>query len=101
VENLKKPRHQRPPDAQVFAEADAFHDSPGFMDDATNIQIGTRYLQTLVDHETDKGVSNPVSEAYKDYRGVRNGIYYNKIKAAADKLKADPDNTQVLRDMVQ
>lgn len=38
---------------------------------------------------------------YKDYRGVRNGIYYNKIKAAAEKLEANPDSMQVLRDMVK
>ncbi|WP_229261177.1 PAAR domain-containing protein [Duganella levis] len=42
-----------------------------------------------------------IDEAYKDYRGVRNGIYYRKIKAAADKLVDKPDSMQILRNMVK
>ncbi len=45
--------------------------------------------------------SSSIEEAYKKYRGVSNGIYYQKISAAAKKLAADPDSMQVLRDMVK
>ncbi|MDB5934719.1 MAG: hypothetical protein JWQ01_2063 [Massilia sp.] len=32
---------------------------------------------------------------------MRNGIYYAKIKSAADELAARPESMQVLRDMVK
>jgi hypothetical protein len=101
LNNLAKPKKERRPEAELFREADAFHDSPDFVDEATNIQTGTAYLQALIDKNAAAGASSPVIEAYKDYRGIKNGIYYNKIKAAADKLAASPDSMQVLREMVK
>jgi hypothetical protein len=44
--------------------------------------------------------ASSVDEAYKLYRGVRNGIYYRKINACAKILKDDPESMQPLRDMV-
>ncbi|MYN18856.1 transglycosylase SLT domain-containing protein [Rugamonas sp. FT107W] len=99
--NLAKPRTERRPEADLYREADAFHDSPEFVDEATNIRTGTAYLQALINKNTEAGAKAPIVEAYKDYRGIRNGIYYNKIKAAADQLAANPDSMQVLRDMVE
>jgi soluble lytic murein transglycosylase-like protein len=77
IENLKKPRPQQQMDSAVFSDADKLHDSPQLIDEATNIQTGTRYLQLLIDRETKKGALDPIAEAYKDYRGLRNGVYYN------------------------
>lgn len=34
-----------------------------------------------------------------DYRGVRNGMYYRKIRAAADRLARDPDDIAALEAM--
>ena len=31
-----------------------------------------------------------------DYRGARNGIYYRKIAAAAERLKRNPDDIEAL-----
>jgi soluble lytic murein transglycosylase-like protein len=101
IENLKRPHSQQQKDAAVFAEADKFHDSPQLLDQATNIQTGTKYLQLLIDRETKKGAVDPIAEAYKDYRGLRNGVYYNKIMAASEKLAQSPDSMAVLRDMVK
>jgi|GEM_PF-6063388 len=69
--------------------------------EATNIQTGTRYLQLLIERETAKGVDDPIAEAYKDYRGLRNGVYYRKIKAGAAELAKQPDSMDVLRNMVK
>ena len=77
------------------------HDSEKLLDEATNIQTGTEYLQLLIVRETAKAVDDPVAEAYKDYRGLRNGIYYRKIKAGADELAKQPDSMDVLRSMVK
>jgi hypothetical protein len=101
LKNLERPRKERRPEAELYAEADAFHDGPELVDEATNIRTGTAYLQALISKNTVAGASSPVVEAYKDYRGLRNGIYYNKIKAAAEKLSANPDSMEVLRDMVK
>lgn len=101
LKNLEKPRKERRPEGELYREADAFHDSPEFVDEATNIRTGTAYLQALINKNTVSGSSDPVAEAYKDYRGVRNGIYYRKIKAAAEKLAAKPASMDVLRDMVK
>jgi hypothetical protein len=101
LKNNDLPRASRQSEASVYADADRFHDSPEFVDEATNIQTGTTYLGYLVRRETSKGAHDAVSEAYKDYRGVRNGIYFRKIKAVADKLRDDPENMQILRDMVK
>lgn len=101
LNNLKKPRKERRPEQELYREADAFHDSPGFVDEASNIQTGTQYLQALIDNHSSLDTQAAIEEAYKDYRGVRNGIYYRKISAAADKLTAEPDNMQILREMVK
>ena len=101
LKNLTKPSHERRPERDLYREADAFHDSPEFVDEATNIQIGTEYLQALIDKHSSLGAQEAIEEAYKDYRGVRNGIYYRKIKTAADKLAASPDSMQILREMVK
>jgi hypothetical protein len=71
------------------------------IDEATNIRIGTAYLQALIDKRKADHSVDPIAEAYKDYRGLRNGVYYTKIKSAADKLAANPESMQVLRDMVK
>jgi soluble lytic murein transglycosylase-like protein len=103
VQQVYKYRAQRalghmPSDAQthlVFAEAATVHASPQLIDDATNIQLGTEYMQYWIDK------AHSVDGAYKLYRGLSNGIYYQKIKACADMLRADPDSMQLLRDMVK
>jgi hypothetical protein len=97
-ENLKLPRHDRRTDSQIFRDADTYHDGNALLDEATNINIATKYLAILIGNR--QHMADPVAEAYKDYRGIRNGIYYAKIKAAADRLENDPDNMQILLDMV-
>lgn len=82
-------------------KASRFHASEAFLDDATNIRTGTKYLQMLIDRQRAKGVRNPVVEAYKKYRGLSNGVYYEKISRAAEQLAADPESVQVLREMVK
>ena len=99
LDNLCKPTSQRCAEPALYAEADAFHASPAFIDEATNIQMGTRYLQALIDRAKREKRADPIVEAYMDYRGVRNGIYYRKIHAAADRLKCDPDDFEALRAM--
>jgi hypothetical protein len=94
LDNLGKPLAERCPEDQLYARADAFHDSPAFIDEATDIQSGTRYLQLLIDRARHARCPDPVAEAYKDYRGVRNGIYYQKIRAAAEKLKRNPEGLE-------
>jgi hypothetical protein len=101
LENLKKPWRQRRREADLYREADEFHDSDQILDEATNIRVGTAYMQALIEKRTTDHSADPVGEAYKDYRGVKNGIYYSKIKAAAEKLTANPESMQVLRDMVK
>jgi hypothetical protein len=99
LDNLCKPASQRCPEAVLYAEADAFHASPAFIDEATNIRMGTRYLQVLIDRARREHRADPVAEAYMDYRGVRNGVYYRKIRAAAEKLERDPDDVEALQAM--
>lgn len=101
LENLKKERKERRPEADLYRDADAFHDGTELVDEAVNIRTGTAYLKALIDKRTADGSHDPVAEAYKDYRGLRNGIYYAKIKAASEKLKADPESMEVLREMVK
>lgn len=100
LDNLRQPVHARRPETALYREADAFHESPEFIDEATNIRIGTRYLQALIDKAKREGSADPIAEAFKDYRGVRNGIYYRKIRAAAERLKRNPDRVKVLRTMI-
>lgn len=99
LENIKQPRKQRRPEPEIYRDADAFHASIEFLDEATNIQVGTKYLQALIDKATGEANPEPIAEAYKDYRGIRNGIYYDKIRVAADKLRGMPDSMQILREM--
>jgi hypothetical protein len=99
LDNLCKPPGQRCAEAALYARADAFHASPAFIDEATNIRMGTRYLQVLIDRARRAHAADPVAEAYMEYRGIRNGIYYRKICAAADRLGRDPDDIGVLRTM--
>ena len=99
LDNLCKPASQRCAEAVLYAQADAFHASPAFIDEATNIQMGTRYLQALIDRARREKRTDPVAEAYMDYRGVRNGIYYRKIRAAADRLTRNPDDIEALHAM--
>jgi hypothetical protein len=100
-QNLKKPRNERRVEADLYREADALHDGPDLIDETMNIRIGTAYLQALIDNRTADHSVDPIAEAYKDYRGLRNGIYYTKIKSAAEKLAANPESMQVLREMVK
>jgi hypothetical protein len=99
LDNLCKPATQRCAEPALYAEADAFHASPAFIDEATNIQMGTRYLQALIDRARREKRADPIVEAYMDYRGVRNGIYYRKIYAAAERIKRNPDDFEAFRAM--
>ena len=99
LDNLCKPPGERRAEPDLYVEADAFHASPAFIDEATNIHMGTRYLQALVDKARRAHCADPVAEAYMDYRGVRNGVYYRKIRAAADRLGRDPDDIGALHAM--
>jgi soluble lytic murein transglycosylase-like protein len=97
-ERLKKDLGHTPSDKQsqeAFQDAATFHGTPQIFDEATNIQLGTEYMQYWVDS------TSSVDDAYKKYRGVANGIYYKKINACAEKLKGEPDSMQLLRDMVK
>jgi hypothetical protein len=99
LDNLCKPSAERRTEPALYAEADAFHASSAFIDEATNIQVRTRYLQVLVDRARHDKRADPVAEAYMDYRGVRNGVYYRRIKAAAERLVRDPDDVGALHAM--
>lgn len=99
LDNLSKPASQRCAEAALYAEADAFHASPAFIDEATNIRMGTRYLQALIDKARREKRTDPVAEAYMDYRGVRNGIYYRRIRAAAERLERNPEDVEALHAM--
>ena len=81
--------------AEVFKEADKFHASPSIFDQSTNIQLGTEYMQYWLDN------TKTTEEAYKKYRGKTDGIYFKKIKTAADNLSKDPESMQILFDMVK
>lgn len=79
----------------IYAEADAFYNSEKIYNESDNVKVGTEYMQYWIDKN-----KNNIVQAYKNYRGKENRIYYNKIKACADKLSKDPNNMQPLRDMV-
>ncbi|WP_322012880.1 transglycosylase SLT domain-containing protein [Paraburkholderia sp. J12] len=80
---------------QAFADGAAMHASPAMFDEATNIQLGTEYMQYWVDK------AGSLDAAYKLYRGLSNGVYYKKISACAEKLKTDPNSMHPLRDMAR
>lgn len=79
--------------AEVFKEADILYSSKSIFDQATNIQLGTEYMQYWLD------TTKTIADAYKKYRGKTDGIYYTKIKTAAEKLKKSPESMQALNDM--
>lgn len=81
---------------EAFAEADAFYNSEKIYDESENVKIGTEYMQYWIDKN-----KSDVDAAYKSYRGKSNGVYYKKIKEYADKLALQPENMQLLRDMVK
>lgn len=103
VQQVFKYRKQKelghmPSDAQTqaaFAEGAALHDSNAIFDEATNIGLGTEYMQYWLD------TSPSIAAAYARYRGVSNGIYYKKISECAERLHADPTSMQLLREMVK
>lgn len=103
VQQVFKYRKQKelghmPSDAQTkaaFAEGSAMYDSAAIFDEATNIQLGTEYMQYWLD------TSPSIQAAYARYRGLSNGIYYKKISTSAARLHDDPTNMQILRDMVK
>lgn len=101
VENLSKPRSERVPELIALDRGARYHASDALLEDATNIQVGTRYIQLLIDRQRARGASAPVAEAYKKYRGLANGIYYAKISKAAEQLAKEPESMQVLREMVK
>jgi hypothetical protein len=78
----------------AFAEGAAIYDSGQILDEATNIQIGTEYLQYWID------TRGSIPDGYKGYRGIANGEYYRKIRACADALAASPDSMQTLRERI-
>ncbi|MBV6325263.1 transglycosylase SLT domain-containing protein [Duganella violaceipulchra] len=103
VQQVFKYRKQKllghmPSDAQTkaaFAEGATLHASDSIYDEATNIGLGTEYMQYWAD------TSPSVAAAYARYRGVANGIYYKKISACAERLQADPTSMKILREMVK
>jgi soluble lytic murein transglycosylase-like protein len=82
--------------AAAFLEGAAMHKSPSIFDAATNVQLGTEYMQYWLDASNGDKVA-----AYKSYRGLANGVYYQKINACAIKLAANPTSMQPLLDMVK
>lgn len=87
-----------PSDAQTtraFGEGQAFHNGPLILDEATNIGIGTEYMQYWID------ISSSIEAAYKKYRGLPNGVYYAKINACAKQLRGSPDSMDALYGMVK
>jgi len=78
----------------AFAEGAAVYDSGAILDEATNIQIGTEYLQYWID------TRGSIPDGYKGYRGNSNGEYYRKISACAEALAATPNSMQALREKI-
>ncbi|MGE8485020.1 MAG: transglycosylase SLT domain-containing protein [Pseudomonas sp.] len=94
----KKELGHMPSDKQTkdaFDEGQRLYAAGKLFDEATNIQIGTEYMQYWID------ISSSIEEAYKKYRGLSNGVYYKKISACAAKLAASPDSMQILRDNIK
>ncbi|WP_447748354.1 transglycosylase SLT domain-containing protein [Pseudomonas nicosulfuronedens] len=100
LRELEKPRNQRRSESIIYVEADRYHASDELWDEARNIQTGTEYLQALINQQRQRGVQDPIAEAYKKYRGLSNGVYYRKIKSSALQLKTRPDDMKILQDMV-
>ncbi|MBD9629353.1 transglycosylase SLT domain-containing protein [Pseudomonas sp. PDM19] len=100
LRELEKPRSQRRAESEIYIEADRYHAGEALWDEAKNIQTGTEYLQILINQQRQRNASTPIEEAYKKYRGLSNGIYYRKIKSAAQLLKSRPNDMKILQDMV-
>lgn len=66
-------------------------ESESIFDEATNIQMGTEYLQYQIDRTGSE------MEGYIAYRGMRTQ-YFDVINNCADNLSRDADNVQVLHD---
>ncbi|WP_312154857.1 transglycosylase SLT domain-containing protein [Lelliottia nimipressuralis] len=82
--------------AEAFSEADSFYESEKIYNENDNVKLGTEYMQYWIDK-----ANGDLIQAYKKFRGKENGVYYIKIKSCADKLELQPDNMQLLRDMVK
>ncbi|ALN83810.1 transglycosylase SLT domain protein [Lysobacter capsici] len=80
--------------AAAFKEAKAAYDNDELYKGATNIQIGTEYLQYWLDKS-----NGDIAKAYAGYRGPEEPTYYNKIKITADKMDADPNSIKPLLEM--
>jgi hypothetical protein len=76
----------------AFAQADALYGSDDMVDEATNIQLGTEYLQYWLTKLHDE------AQAYAKYRGTPDP-YYQPISMCASQLDADPENVQILHQL--
>jgi hypothetical protein len=54
---------------------------------------------SLIDRARREKRDDPVAEAYMGYRGVRNGLYYRKMRTAAERLARSPDDVGALHAM--
>ncbi|WP_263140899.1 transglycosylase SLT domain-containing protein [Pseudomonas sp. RIT-PI-AD] len=79
----------------AFDEGKELHQSALIYNEAVNIQLGTEYMQYLLDKKIG------TEQAFGRYRDSGNGVYYRKIKTAADKLRRAPDSMQPLYEMVK
>ncbi|MDR3391107.1 MAG: transglycosylase SLT domain-containing protein [Sulfuriferula sp.] len=103
IQQVLKYRKQKeighmPSDAQTKVAFDAgslLHDGGQIFEESTNIQLATEYMQYWLE------TSNTIEDAYKNYRGRSNGIYYKRIHTCAEALKLKPESMQILRDMVK
>ena len=78
----------------AFEEGAQAYDSGKIWDEATNIQLGTEYMQYWIDKFPT------IPDAYKGYRGVSNGEYYRKISECAESLAANQNSMQPLREKI-
>jgi soluble lytic murein transglycosylase-like protein len=69
LDNLRKPSAAPVPRPNCTGKRTLSTTAPAFIDEATNIRTGTRYLQALIDKARREGSADPIAEAYKDYRG--------------------------------
>jgi hypothetical protein len=77
---------------KAFAEARAFYDAGDILDEATNIRIGTEYMQYWLDSTATE------RDAYVKYRGDGGKEpYYERISECARLLDAAPNDVTILR----
>lgn len=94
---LKQKLGKTPTDVQkkqAFTDADVDYAKGVLYQEATNIQIGTEYLQYWLDKN-----GGDVAKGYAGYRGPGEPTYYSKIKITADKMRADPNSVKPLLEM--